>query len=338
MTNLSLPDINFIGNKQKLASWICDNFPTDAVSIFDAFAGSSSVGYEAKKRGLQVCSNDIMNVNYLISQAIIENKNDTLNDCDIDIIFNEKNIIGNGFMQTNYSNKVFFENECIELDTYRENILSLQSKYKIALAFTLIRRAMIRKMPYSRFNVPWEHVVKLRDEEYSYAKYKRRRAYHNKSFKEHFIENLQDYNNAVFDNNKNNISYNEDIFTILPKIKTDIIYLDPPYTGTMNNYFGFYGVIDEYIGNKQINAFENNFINKSKSIQLFDKLFANLGNYKYWILSYNNSSYPSQEELLSIIRKYCQNVKVIEKKHVYKVTGSIEKNKNKEYLFIAENK
>jgi adenine-specific DNA-methyltransferase len=105
----------------------------------------------------------------------------------------------------------------------------------------------------------------------------------------------------------------------------------------MNNYFGFYGIIDEYINDTKINAFENNFINKSKSIELFSKLFSSLDNYKYWILSYNNSSYPSQEELLSIMCRYCKKVKVIETQHVYKVTGSAEKNKNKEYLFIAEN-
>ena len=34
-----------------------DNFPEDSRSVFDAFAGSSSVGYESKKRGLQVYSN-----------------------------------------------------------------------------------------------------------------------------------------------------------------------------------------------------------------------------------------------------------------------------------------
>ena len=159
MISPKFPDINFIGNKQKLTHWICDNFPKNVDSMFDAFAGSSSVGYESKKRGLQVYSNDIMSVNYCISKALIENKDSILNESDINIIFtNEK--INSGFMQKNYTDKIFFENECIELDTYRQNILLLNSKYKIALAFALIRRAMIRKMPYSRFNVPWEQVIK----------------------------------------------------------------------------------------------------------------------------------------------------------------------------------
>jgi len=98
---------------------------------------------------------------------------------------------------------------------------------------------MIRKMPYSRFNIPFKKVKQLRDEEYSYRKYGRRRAYHNQSFKEHFLDNLEEYNNAIFDNGKENKAFNGDIFKVLSKVKADLIYLDPPYTGTMNNYFGF---------------------------------------------------------------------------------------------------
>jgi len=80
---------------------------------------------------------------------------------------------------------------------------------------------MVRKMPYSRFNLNWEKIKQLRDEEYSYAKYKRKRAYHNESIQSHFIK---------------------DVFNLLNEVNADIIYLDPPYTGTMNNYFGFYGL------------------------------------------------------------------------------------------------
>lgn len=75
---------------------------------------------------------------------------------------------------------------------------------------------------------------------------KEKKSYHNESFKSHFIKNLSDYNNAIFDNNQKNEVYNDDIFNLLDKIKADIIYLDPPYTGTMNNYFGFYGLIRDF--------------------------------------------------------------------------------------------
>ncbi len=329
------PKVNYIGNKEKLVNWICDYFSKDTKSIFDAFSGGSSIGYEAKRRGYKTISNDILKINYYLAKSLIENNNDTLTDEDINIIFEGKPI--KGFMYKNYSEVFFFPEECMELDLYRKNIENLSSEYKKSIAFTLIRRAMVRKMPYSRFNLNWEKIKQLRDEEYSYAKYKRKRAYHNESFKSHFIKNLTDYNNAIFDNNQKNEVYNDDIFNLLNKVEADIIYLDPPYTGTMNNYFGFYGLIDEYIHSKKLKPFENNFIDKKSSLELFDKLFANLGNFKYWFLSYNNNSYPSKDELINIISKYSNDIQVIEKPHDYKVTGKEKKTKNTEYLFIIKN-
>ena len=196
---------------------------------------------------------------------------------------------------------------------------------------------MVRKMPYSRFNINWDKIVQLRDEIYSYEKYKRKRAYHNQSFKSHFIENVSEYNRAIFDNLKDNLSINDDVFNVLDSVEADIIYLDPPYTGTMNNYFGFYGMLDEYIVGKKLQPFENNFIDKKTSIELFDKLFSKLNNFKYWYLSYNNSSYPTKEQLIELLEKYSNNVKLVEKPHVYKITGKVNKKVNMEYLFIVEN-
>jgi len=70
---------------------------------------------------------------------------------------------------------------------------------------------------------------------------------------------------------------------------------------------------------------------------LFDKLFSKLNNFKYWFLSYNNSSYPSKEELLYLLNKYSDNVQVIERKHNYQITGKNKKETNKEFLFIVKN-
>ena len=330
------PKINFIGNKEKIAKWITDYFPEDAESVFDAFSGGGSVSYFSKAKGLKVISNDILKINYFISKALVENSEVKLDFEDIDLIFS--GTPKEGFMFNNYSEIFFFPKECKELDLYRENIDKLSSEYKKALALILMRRAMIRKMPYSRFNINWEKIVELRNEKLSYEKYKRKRAYHNQSFKTHFLENINDYNRAVFDNEKNNLSLNEDVFDAIEKFQADIIYLDPPYTGTMNNYFGFYGMLDEYIDGKKIEPFVNNFIDKKISIDLFDKLFSKLGNFKYWYLSYNNSSYPTKEILLELLGKYSDNIKIIERPHIYKITGRENKKSNIEYLFIVENK
>ena len=328
------PKVNYVGNKEKIASWICEYFPTDTTTLFDAFSGGCSLSYEAKKRGLEVYTNDILSINYHLANALIANNSVLLSRNDIDLIFSGEPF--EGFMYKNYANIFFFPEKCKQLDKYRTNVEKLDCDYKKSLAISLLRRAMIRKMPYSRFNIKWEKVVQLRDEVYSYEKYKRKRAYHNKSFEYHFLANIDDYNRAIFDNGKQNKAYNNDIFNLLEKIKADIIYLDPPYAGTMHNYFGFYGLVDDYIKSEKTTAFDNNFTNKKVVGELFDKLFSKLSNFKYWFLSYNNTSFPCKEEMLFLLKKYASEVKVIERNHIYKVTGKEKKQQNKEFLFIAK--
>lgn len=328
------PKINFIGNKEKIANWICANIPEGVESVFDAFSGGGSVSFSAKKLGYTVFSNDVMKVNYLLTKALVENSSKKLSSFDVEFIFSGKPI--KGFVYKNYSNKLFFSDECMQLDQYRQNIMMIKNPHKKALALSLLRRSIIRKLPYSKSNVSWDKILQLRDEEYSYLKYKRRRAYHNLSFKQHFLNNLDEYNSAVFDNGKNNKCYNYDVLDTIKKVEADLIYLDPPYTGTMNDYFGFYGFFDNFFDNKIHRPFVNNFVSKNTALDLFEKLFSSIGKYRYWMLSYNNSSYPDKESLVKIMKKYTKTISVIEMPHIYKTTGKKNKQKNIEYLFIAE--
>jgi len=334
-TEKQFPTVNFIGNKEKIAKWIFENIRVEGKTFFDAFSGGCSVSFEAKKRGCKVITNDILKINSLISKAIIENNKIKLTDADLEIIFSGKPI--KGFMHKTFSNVNFFPEECMELDQYRQNIEQITDPYKKALAFILFRRSMIRKMPYSRFTIPWEKVKQLRDEEFSYKYYKRRRAYHNQTIKEHFIENLKEYNDSIFDNAQDNKSYNQDIFELIPKIEADIAYLDPPYAGTMNNYYGFYSLLDSFVVGKKIEPFKNDFTNKKTVLELFDKLFSKMRKFEYWILSYNNNAYPQKNQILELINKHSKNVEVLERKHNYQISGTALKNKNREYLFIVRN-
>ena len=249
MNQNKFPKVNFIGNKEKLSHWITKEFPNDSESVLDLFSGGCSISYAAKKLDKVVYSNDILKINYYLAKSLIENQKVKLDEKDLDLIFSGKPF--SGYMTENYSNVYYFKEECKELDLYRQNIEKIRNEFKKSLAFSLMRRAMIRKRPYSRFNVLWEKVVQLRDENYSYEKYKRKRAYHNLSFKHHFFEEVASYNNAIFDNKKRNKAYNLDAFDALKKIKADVIYLDPPYPGTMNDYHAFYGILDNFILSKE---------------------------------------------------------------------------------------
>ncbi len=329
------PKVNYIGNKEKIADWIVSLIPQNAETFFDAFSGGASVSYAAKKKGLCVYSNDILRINYFLAKSWIENNNITLTEKDVDTLF--QGVPFEGFMYREYANTYYYPDECKTLDLLRHNIESLNDEYKKALAFSLIRRAMIRKMPYSRFTINWSKIQQLRDEKFSYEHYKRSRSYHNKSFKFHFEDNLSAYNNAVFSNRKENKALNLDVFDAIDKVSADVIYMDPPYAGTMNDYHGFYGVLDSYIKEEKSKPFDNNFQSKDTISEMFEKLFGKLGKYRYWMLSYNSKAKPAKDELLSIIYKFAKSVEVFEMPYAYKVTGKEKKQKDIEYLFRVEN-
>nr|WP_257392579.1 DNA adenine methylase [Neisseria meningitidis] len=112
--NKQYPKINYIGNKEKIASWICGQLPSDVDTVADVFSGGCSFAYEAKKRGYRVITNDILAINYQIALALIENNHETLNDDDGAMIFSGSPHAG--FMSQRYAEKFYFHDEYQQLD------------------------------------------------------------------------------------------------------------------------------------------------------------------------------------------------------------------------------
>ncbi len=326
------PKINYIGNKNKLTDWIVENLPYKKGIVLDLFCGGCSVSYALKEKGYRVYSNDALYSNYVLAKAIIENNDVTLAKEDLNFNITEKEVLKK-YKEINFlENRLYFSNEVEELAELVCKSEKLEN-YKKFLFLSLIRRSMIRKIPYSRMNVPWNQIVKLRDEDYSYSKYKRRRAYHNQPFTEHIYENMDNYNNSIFDNNQNNKAFNNDAFKMIDTLseKVDIIYMDPPYPATMNKYGDFYGLYDN-IFNKEINYI--NFSENNKFLENLEKLIIKcLPKTKYIVISENNKTKPSINEISNMLSKYGK-VEIKEKKHQYKVTNKENKNETIEVLII----
>lgn len=323
------PKVNYIGNKEKISSWIADNIPKGTNSILDLFSGGGSVSYELKKRKYSVISNDSLFSSFAIAKGLIENDNIILDDKALD------NALTTPITQQDVekvmwlADNLYFPEEIKELTKllkYSKKLTGYQKYIYIAL----LRRAMIRKLPYSRMNLDWKNIKKLRNEDYSYKKYKRRRAYHNQSFSYHMNAELISYNEAVFSNGKKNFAKQEDAFKLLKKInQVDVIYMDPPYPGTMNNYEGFYGKFDKLF-DKQL-YFEdltksNVFLKKLEELIEIASTKAN-----YALLSINSKTKPSYKDVINMCSFYGK-VTLKQKKHNYQVSGKKNKNKNMELL------
>lgn len=313
-------------------NWIIDGMPVKSGTVLDIFAGGCSVSYALKSRGYSVIANDILYADYVIAKALVENPDTKLPISVFDRKVSEKRV-------EELVEKFSFLTSCLY---YPEEVEELSKLVAIAgelkgfekyMMLALIRRAMIRKLPYSRMNVPWEQIQKLRDEEYSYKKYKRKRAYHNQSFESHMRENMKEYNDAIFAGEECKV-YNCDAFDVVKKIDSvDVVYMDPPYPSTMNNYDAFYGMFDEMFEKKKTHT---DYTKKASFLENMEKLIKKLvGKTQYIVLSQNTRVQPEPDEIEKMLKKYGK-VTIKQKKHNYQVTGKKNKNASKELLFILE--
>lgn len=329
------PKINYIGNKEKISDWIISCFPIKKGTVLDLFSGGASLSYALKKEGFKVFANDSLYSNYCISKAIIENSSNilnlNLNDALISNFYDPKIFKKIEWMVDN----LYFTNEVKELASLLSFSKTLTDSERY-LFLALLRRAMIRKLPYSRMNIKWEEIVKLRDEDYSYKKYKRRRAYHNKTFTYHIMDNLKSYNDAVFSNKRKNLAFQKDAFEMLDSLnnKVDLIYIDPPYPSTMNKYDEFYGAFDIMLDKK---IPYSNFTEKQDFIINIRKIIE-LGRNKtnYFAISMNNKSKPSYTELMDSLNDLVTKINLHKREYVYQVTGKDNKQSNYEVLLVLE--
>lgn len=324
------PKVNYIGNKEKLVQWIISEMPIKHGKVLDIFAGGCSVSYALKDAGYEVIANDILYADYIIAMALISNDTIAISDDVFETKTNARHVKSIRKKISFLEDRLYYPEEVDELAKLIAIAEKLDDNQKY-LFLALVRRAMIRKLPYSRMNVPWNQIQQLRDEEYSYRKYKRKRAYHNQTFESHMRENMGEYNNALFQGKSCEIC-NVDVMKLAEDIsRVDVVYMDPPYPSTMNNYDAFYGLFDEMFSKKVEHM---DFTNKSTFLNNLEALIKVLKDKtKYIVLSQNTRVQPRPEEIMEMLAKYGK-VELKEKKHNYQVTGKDNKNSSKELLFI----
>ncbi len=335
------PKPQYLGAKYNHLDWIGRYLPNNIYSVLDAFSGSQSVSYFFKQLNLEVHTNDFLKFNYCIGKSLIENGNEKLLQDDIKILFSENNNPEYYNLMGNLFKDIFFsKEECLFLDAFRSNIEFLD-KIKQSIALTIMNRALTRK-------VTMGHFAHTKSIEYALNKDRVKR---NRSLirpiKDIFCDLITGYNNCIFDNKKKNKSYCEDAISITSKLKNkvDLLYLDPPYCGSHADYQSFYHLLEtftQYWKDKQfvnsVNRYSpkyySGFDQRKDIIKNFEELFSQARNIPFWLISYNDRSYPSKSELLSLIKLY-KNVEIKEKEYRNSVGGKGSVKGSREILFFC---
>lgn len=334
-----LPKTQYLGSKERLVQWIYEKSPKNINSIFDAFSGTSVVGYFFKSKGKRVISNDFLKFNYHIAKAVIENKNITLDKPDVMLLLGENNNSDN-FIEKIFTDVFFEREEARFLDQFRANVNLLENEFKKSLALTIINRALTRKILLGHF----AHLSALR---YSKDPQRiKRNPTIARPLQDLFLELINDYNSAIFDNGEDNEVYCGDTLDLIKQIKNvDLVYFDPPYCGCHPDYQAFYHFLETYVeywkdktfvnGTKQyFPKKESGFVQKSEIVNSFQNLFDSSVPIPYWLISYNSLSYPDKETMLNLIKRH-RKVDVFEYEYSNHYGGKGSKKGTREYLFLC---
>ena len=335
---LKFPPTRYMGSKNKILPYIRDIIREfDFSSAIDLFSGSGIVSYMLKSEGKSVISNDYMALGSTFSKALIENNSEILplKSAKKLLCQNEKN---DKFVQSNFKDLYFTDEENILIDNIRANIRSLKNPYKKALALSALCRACTKKRPRGIFT-------------YTGNRYDDGRKDLKTSIEDHFINAVDIFNNAVFDNKKINLSIRKDAMDLTSS--GNFVYMDPPYYSLCsdNEYIRRYhfteGICCNWEGvemqwhtkTKKFKNYPTPFSNKENAKDAFDKLFEK---YKKSIIlvSYSSNCLPKLDEMVEMLAKYKKDVKVLSIDYRYsfanqKENMSINKNMVKEYLFLG---
>ncbi len=336
-----MPAPQYLGAKYKLLPWICDFIPEGTGTILDGFSGSQSFAFEMKKRGCNVHSNDFLSFCHAIGTALVENKKTILTESDLAVLFSENENRNNQMMR--FKNIFFVETECVFLDNFRVNVKLLDCPYKRAVALAVMCRSLTRKTIMG-------HFAHLRAIPYARNPTRiKRNPSIARPIRDLFTELLPDYNAAVFDNGKENKSYNKNILELLPNLPTskiDLAYYDPPYCNSHADYQAFYHLLETFVEcwsdktfinrNQRYHPPRHSGFDKTAEIEnSFRQLFALSDEIPHWLISYNDRSLPKVDTLVKMAKRHKSSVRVEEK--IYKTSrgGKGSVSGSREYLIVC---
>jgi adenine-specific DNA-methyltransferase len=332
------PEMRYMGSKKRLLPWIHQILQTlDFESALDPFSGTGSVAYLMKSMGRRVVASDFLNFTSLVARATIENSHVRLDGRAIKRLM-DRTPDGHSFIEDTFTGIFYTPEDLRFLDAVSGNIRQLENPFEQALAFAALFRSCLKRQPRGVFTVSGD-----------LSRYDDGRRDLRLSIEEHFLEQIEIYNAAVFDNGRRNHAYRSDVFD-LPKKQVDLVYLDPPYVPRADDncyvkrYHFVEGLscywqglpIDMSTKVRKIAKKHTPFSYRRTAADAFDRMFSRFAKSQI-VLSYSSNGYPDLDELVATMRRYKKSVSVFEKPHRYHfgTHGAVKRASVVEYLIVG---
>jgi adenine-specific DNA methylase len=346
-SSAEFPTTRYQGSKRKIVDWIWEHLSkVEFDSVLDAFGGTGAISHKAKKFNKRVVYNDYLKFNHQIGLAIIENDDHVLTDEDVDFLLTDHDQLDYPtFIQDEFEDLYFTDEENAWLDRMRANISALDNEYKRAIANSALAQSCLAKRPYNLFHRA-NLYMRTDDVERSFGN----KTTWDKPFPEHFKANVEEYNDAVFDNGRENEAFNEDIVKWENPPQTDLVYLDPPYydrtkqNGATDYQFYYHflegflqyddwpEMIDDSVKTKRLRHDPSPWTDPDRIYDAFELLFDTFSD-RHIALSYNSAGLPKPDELHDMLDRRKENVVAVAKDHQYAL--STHEDSADELLFLA---
>lgn len=325
----------YLGNKYKLLPFItkivtehCGDFN----SFTDIFAGTGAVASAYINK--QLTTNDILFSNYISNTAWFSPENydwDKLVGLISD--YNDYNSIEENYMTKNFSNTYFSHDICSKIGFIREDIedkknSNIINNREYAILLTSLLYAMDRIANTCGHYDAWRRNVDLSAQVLE-------------------MRMLAAEKNL----NANNLCFNTDSNKLAANIKSDIVYLDPPYNS--RQYCDAYHLVENVARWQKPEVFgvakkmdrsslKSKYCTQSAP-KAFDDLISKL-DARYILVSYNNmenkgndrsNARISDEEILTSLKKR-GNVQIFSEDYKAFTTGKSDRTDNQERLFLCK--
>lgn len=332
------PEFRYMGSKHRLLPWIGDILETlPFETAADPFVGSGCVSYLMKAMGKQVTASDFLNFPVVIAEATVANSTHHLDDSLIGQLLAPRPDAPN-FIARTFSGIFYTIDDLQFLDRVSANIDDLHHSHERALARAALIRSCLKKQPRGVFTVCGD-----------LSRYDDGRRDLRLSIEEHFREQVDIFNNAVFDNGRKNIATRKDVFDFRPEC-VDLVYLDPPYVPRSddNCYIKRYHFLEglscywrglhimENTKVRKIDKRRTPFSYRKTALDAFSRLFA-LYESSIIVLSYSSNGYPDLSVLVELLRYHKRYISVHERPHRYHfgTHSAVERAEVDEYLIVG---
>jgi adenine-specific DNA methylase len=323
----------YFGNKRKLGPvifhYIAKFLPREmwqGAVFVDAFLGSGSMGLLAKAYGFRVTANDVALRSVIAGRALIENNHVRLGEVDLHRLFvpNPANL---HIIEQEFVPDVFMKLHAQFLDNAFANAKRDIDKY-------LLVKHILSLRPYSKFSSPNAFNRPMAEGRFDEIK---------STYTKHIKDNLKSpleilkrqmplVNAGVFSNGLQNKIYQGDVLDFIEQVDGDVLYLDPPYSGTLA-YENEYAVLDRILGDAKVKS----RFSADNGMDALDEIFARSERFPLWVISFGNAGGKNElNKLVEMVRKYRQcEAQEFAYRHCEAMASDKHKQQSREFLVLA---